>query len=310
MNSKNPVKKLLQCAIKAGADVNAKPIENNSDREWLNEAVKNITSAHTNLIDRLKECLHILHAFQSDSSLSVDDIATTMEEIASLCEDIDLACDFHKIGGFPAIIQFLKHSNSNLRLNAADVLATVSQNNEYCQDILLKEHNALGLLLEMSIQLDTDVKQLVAIKAMYAISCLIRQNSFGIDNFLASNGFEYLLEGLKSNNAKLKLKIIFLLRSLCKENHNVHEAINSNNFLKTFLSLLNKYESFEILEFTLDTLITINCHHVEFRKKCKSGSEEFKTALNNILQNDSIKKDHFEIVQYSQQLMKILNLNQ
>ena len=308
MNEKNVAKKLLQCAIEAGADVKAPVVGDDSDRQWLNNAVTNIASAHTNLVERLKECLQILQAFEIDSEITVDDVEVTLEEIAELSEDIDVACDFYKVGGFPIIIKILSHSEYKLRLGAAEVIGVVAQNNKYCQDILLQEYHILNSLLDMSMQIDSDSNQLIAVKAMYAISCLIRQNNIGIDLFLKNDGFSYLLKGIQSKVTKLKLKSIFLLRSLCKENHEIHQAINSDDFVKVLINALTADDNLDIVEFALDILITVICHHVAFRDKCKLKSTEFKAAISNLLHNSTIQKDHFEILQYCEQLKKVLNL--
>ena len=307
MSGKNVTKKMLSYAIKAGGGTNSGNISSEADRKWLNEAVKNISAAHTNLIDRLKECIQILEVAEVDQTITVADIEDTMEEIAGLCEDVDLARDFHKIGGFKIVVKYLHHSNLQLRYEAANVIATLAQNNDYCQDVLLKEYDILKHLLTLTLNHDSELDRKVAIKSMYAISCLVRQNALGIKNFFACNGFSILLKGIQSKIPKLQLKCIFLLCNLCKENSDVHDALNTDAYVSALLTTLAAKDQLDVIEFTLDALVTIICHHAEFRSKCKAKSTEFKNAISSVLSNDDVKKNRLEIVKYSNQLLKIIS---
>ena len=311
MSNQNPTKKLLNLAITAGADVDAsnpERISSEADRKWLDKAMNDITSSHINLVDRLKECLQVLQASETDNSITVDDIEATMEEIASICEDVDLACDFHKIGGFSIVIKFLNHTDINLRYGAADIFAVTAQNNEYCQNILLKEFNVLQMLLGVTLKHDSDLEKILATKSMHAVSCIIRHNSTGIEKFLAYDGFAYLLKGIYSQVSKLRIKSVFLLSSLVKENKETQTALNPDAYVASLLAALQIENDFDVIEFTLDALITLNCHNVDFRNKCKENSKEFKFAIESLLSNESVKSDRQEIINYCNQLYKILNL--
>ena len=311
MSGKDPAKKLLQCAIEAGSistNARGKHSINESDRKWLNEAVKNISSAYTNLVDRLKECLQILQAFESDNSITIDDLEDTFEEIAGLCEDVDLACDFHKIGGFNVLVKFLHHVEPRLQFASADVLAVISQNNEYCQNNLLKDDSILQTLLEKTLVLSNEQECNVAVKCMSAVSCLIRQNKIGFEKFLSSNGSIYLLKGIQSKTIKLQLKSMFLLSSLSKESSDMHIALNSNDFVSALLKVLNVDNNFDLVEYALDILVTVSCHSAEFRNKCKEKAKEFKKALDSLLSDHDVQSDRHEITNFCNQLQKILHL--
>ena len=312
MSGKDPTKKLLQYAIEAGStcvdDPNANSIASDSDRKWLNEAVKDISSAYKNLVKRLKECLEILIASELDNSISVDDLEATLEEIASLCEDIDLACDLHKIGGFEVVLKFLRHTNLRLGYAAANVIAVVSQNNEYCQNVLLKADNLLEILLEKTLTHNTDEEKNIATKSMYALSCLVRHNKTGIEKFISHNGFSYILRGIQSDVAKLRVKSMFLLSSLSKESYEILKFINTNDFAAALLKAFNVDDDLGLIEYALETLIAISCHNVEFRNKCKENAKDYKHIIGTLLLNTTIKEDHPEIVRFCVQLYEILNL--
>lgn len=98
------------------------------------------------------------------------------------------------------------------------------------------EANVLPTLLSM---VDTDINDIVRIKALYAVSCkyrsvnlnssvilvltvnffigLIRDNDAGLKEFADKDGYSVLLRALQSDIEKLNIKSAFLLSSLCNQ---------------------------------------------------------------------------------------------
>jgi hsp70-interacting protein len=76
--------------------------------------------------------------------------------------------DFHKIGGFHLLPLLLRAQHSGFRWRAADLVATLTQNNPYCQQEILSIQ-LLPLLLQL---VDNSAEEeLVRIKGLYALSC-------------------------------------------------------------------------------------------------------------------------------------------
>jgi len=76
--------------------------------------------------------------------------------------------DFHKIGGFHILPLLLTSRHAGLRWRAADLVATLTQNNAYCQNAVL-ELKLLPLLIKLLDDASEDEQ--VRVKALYAISC-------------------------------------------------------------------------------------------------------------------------------------------
>ena len=76
--------------------------------------------------------------------------------------------DFHKIGGFALLPGLLGQPHAALRAGGAELIATLAQNNEYCQNAL-HEDKVLPLLLQRVD--DEEENELVRTKALYAVSC-------------------------------------------------------------------------------------------------------------------------------------------
>ena len=75
--------------------------------------------------------------------------------------------DFQKIGGYSFITKLLESPHPGLQWRAADLLATMVQNNLTCQQGAL-EARMLPQLLDM---VDTEEEEMVRVKALYAVSC-------------------------------------------------------------------------------------------------------------------------------------------
>ena len=77
--------------------------------------------------------------------------------------------DFHKVGGFEIFEKCISHEEDEVRWKLLELAATLSQNNPYCQQVLLQDPILnLGKLLDV---LDNDPSDTVRTKALYAISC-------------------------------------------------------------------------------------------------------------------------------------------
>lgn len=80
---------------------------------------------------------------------------------------LTVVSDFHKIGGTSILKPCLDSVHSSLRWRGAELIAELCQNNPYCQKKVL-ESGVLPTLLSM---IDTDINDVVRIKALYAVSC-------------------------------------------------------------------------------------------------------------------------------------------
>jgi len=76
--------------------------------------------------------------------------------------------DFHRIGGFHILPSLLSSRHAELRWRAAELIATLTQNNPYCQSAVL-EVKLLPQLMELLDNASEDEQ--VRVKALYAVSC-------------------------------------------------------------------------------------------------------------------------------------------
>ena len=120
------------------------------DRAWLREAMENMIDT----TDHLKDCVEILNSEQKGANpMDQDDTVRQLQENAldklmDIIDNIDFARDLGVIGGMEPLLLLLKHpKHSSLRWRAANVLGTVVQNSEVCQQWAY-DKGALDAVLE------------------------------------------------------------------------------------------------------------------------------------------------------------------
>lgn len=127
-----------------------------------------LSSLSCNVIEELQKSIKVLSNIidlRPDDDTSQHESA--LEKIADFVDNIDIANDFYKIGGFSIFGPCLNSPHSSIRWRAADVIAELAQNNPFCQERFL-ETGLFPILLNM---IDTDPAETVRIKALYAVSC-------------------------------------------------------------------------------------------------------------------------------------------
>ncbi|XP_058102608.1 uncharacterized protein LOC131246464 isoform X1 [Magnolia sinica] len=168
------------------------------------------------LMEKLKmpsdpELMQIAIADLSNSSISLADRHRALHELLILVEPIDNANDLNKLGGLVAVIRELNNSEPEIRTTSAWILGKASQNNPVVQKQIL-ELGALSKLMKMVKSSFTEE----AIKALYAVSAVIRNNFDGQELFYAEAG-HVMLQEIMSNSrtdVRLRRKCIFLVADL------------------------------------------------------------------------------------------------
>ncbi|KOC68800.1 Hsp70-binding protein 1 [Habropoda laboriosa] len=182
-------------------------------QEFLRQALSSMTC---NVIDELQKAIKIL---SNVVDLRPEDDATqyeiALERISDFVDNIDVANDFYKIGGFSIFGPCLNSPLSSIRWRAADVIAELAQNNPFCQERFL-ETGLFPILLNM---IDTDPAEAARIKALYAVSCIVREHPISLKYMDINDGYSVLLRAMQSSVKKLQIKSAFFLSALCsKEN--------------------------------------------------------------------------------------------
>lgn len=192
-------------------------------KEFLKQTLSSLSG---NIIMELQKSINILSDvvdLRPDDDTSQYEAA--LERITDHVDNIDVANDFYKIGGFTIFGPCLNSSHSSIRWRAADVIAELAQNNPFCQERFL-ETGLFPMLLNM---IDSDPAEAARIKALYAVSCIVREHPVSLKYMDINDGYSVLLRAMQSSVKKLQIKSAFLLSSLC----------NKENTKKLKLTLVN-----------------------------------------------------------------------
>lgn len=234
---------VLQLAVEAGSAAEGQqPLEPMSEerKAWLREALSDIGRGQMDEVEQMKVCLEILRQDEpSDQKREDEDQEdqreTAFETISELCENLDNARDLMKLGGLElSVSRYLSHEQSGLRWRAAELVASCSQNMPQVQMYLLGM-GALPKLLQMT---DCDPHATVRVKALYAVSCLVREQEAGLQAFLSSDGFSVLMRAMQSEHEKLRTKAAFLLLSLLTSHPEQRVAVVSMGMVQQLVSVL------------------------------------------------------------------------
>ena len=168
-------------------------------KKWLEEA---LSSMSVDIVQQLTNGIRILNSEAEDEE---------KEEVLDLLEDwlgsIDMAINFHKIGGFSCLRKCLQSSSPGVRAGACHLMAEISQNNTYCQEKFVNE-GFIQLLLQ---QLDSDSDSQCQVKALYAISCIARDSPETLTKLGDSDGWSVVLRAVQRDNVKLVTKGCFFI---------------------------------------------------------------------------------------------------
>lgn len=301
MNRDQATKDLLKFAITAGDGPSEKsepaPKRNEEEKKFLKSAIEAYVASHRSLTEELIELINILkqHLPGQVGAENHQVICDLLEAAGEKCENIDVACDLHKIGGFDdAIFKFLDFDESDeVRGWAANVIGSSAQNNPYVQEKLL-ESGIMSKLLEMTKSENT----FVAVKSMYAVSCMIRQNETSIKKFLALNGFDFLSQCLTRPSKKLQMKSIFLMRSLCSEFKFCFPIISTDNTVVSLCDIITtpaNDEDGDLIDCALSLLLALSTHdrgvvdiimaRQDFPKMLKTVETQFGEVWTDIAKN-------------------------
>ncbi len=124
-------------------------------------------------------------------------------------EDINAACDLSKVGGLPPLLSTIRGSpHARLRALAAEVVATVVQNNPKAQQALL-DAGALDAVLQLA-RADTDAT--ARLKGLFAVSAMVRLFPPAQAAFRLGDGFGLLKRAMGDEEPKIQRRALMLAR--------------------------------------------------------------------------------------------------
>ena len=168
------------------------------------------------VVEQLGNGIKILNS----SSADLDDKEEALDLLEDWVGQIDMAANFHKIGGYTALASCLESPHPSLRAGAAHLAAECGQNNEYCQERFVKE----GFLDRFLRQVDGDTDDTARVKGLYAVSCICREYPAGLAELTRLDGWSVVVRAVQSDVKKLRTKACFFLSAVAPTDQLVQQV--------------------------------------------------------------------------------------
>ncbi|KAG8007090.1 Hsp70-binding protein 1 [Nibea albiflora] len=297
---------VLQLAMDAGSAAEGPaPAEPMSEerKTWLREALAEVAKGQMDEVEQMKQCLAVLRKEETSEreregeeemdEEDEDERESAFEVLSELCENLDNARDLMILGGLELCLsKYLCHAQSGLRWRAAELIASCAQNMPQVQVHLLSI-GALPKLLQLT---DSDSHPTVRVKALYAVSCLVREQEAGLQAFLTHDGFSVLMRGMQSENEKLRTKSAFLLLNLLTSHPEQKGTVVSMGMVQQLVSVLRTPHS-PFHEHVLGALCCLVEDCPQGLKDCRNptlGLEEFLKQRSRELQGKEESQEELD----------------
>lgn len=262
-------------------------------RKWLEEA---LSSMAVDVVEQLSNAIKILNSDSAD----LDE----KEEVLDCLEDwicnIDMAVNFHKIGGFSSLLRCLQCPHPSLRSGASHLIAEISQNNPYCQEKFLAD----GFLQLLLTQLDEDEEEHCQVKALYALSCIARDDPACLEKISQLDGWSVLLRAIQKDSVKLRTKAGFFIRSAAMVCQKVtQQMVEMGLVIQLVFILQQKFESYH--EHIISALSSLITRSPVAREEALAENLNLETLLISRLEVLGGNEEHME---YSEQCRGILTV--
>ncbi|XP_056262746.1 hsp70-binding protein 1 [Pseudoliparis swirei] len=207
---------------------------------WLRDVLADVCKGQMDEVTQIKRCLAVLRregksVKEGEDEEDEDERETAFAIVSELCENLDNARDLMTLGGLDLCIsQYLCHAESGFRWRAAQLIAICAQNMPQVQ-VHLFSTGVLPKLLQLA---DSDPNSTVRVKALYAVSCLVREQESGLQAFLSHDGVSVLMRGMQSDIEKLRTKSAFLLLNLLASHPEQKDAVVSMGMVQQLVSVL------------------------------------------------------------------------
>ncbi|KAA0706109.1 Hsp70-binding protein 1 [Triplophysa tibetana] len=299
---------VLRMAVEAGsASDGPAPTEPMTQErvEFLRAALAEVCKGQMDEVEQMKRCLEVLRRDQSRERESEEDVEEeederedALEVLSELCENLDNARDLMKLGGLDLCMsRCLGHSEAGIRWRAAQLIASCAQNMPEVQCYLLNQ-GALPTLLQHT---DHDTNSTVRVKALYAVSCLVREQEAGLKDFLTHDGFSVLMRGMQSDSKKLRTKSAFLLLNLLTSHPEHKETVLSMGMVQQLVSVLRSPHS-SIHEHVLGVLCCLVEESPRGVSDCRDPSLGLEELLNQRMQDLKGQEESLEQLEFCERL--------
>lgn len=212
----------------------------------------------------MKESISIIKS--TDPEIKYDDKVIAFENFEMLIENLDNAMNIENLKLWDAIIDELKSQEEEFRQLACSIIGTAVQNIEKSQKDFLKYEDGVKTLVQLALN-DAGCR----LKALYALSNLIRNNEDSYSQFNQHSGWELVgpLLTAEGVNDRVKLRSLSLLSAVLSLNEaraDILKHIVEFTIIAKILGSVNKESSISLVDKVLNLLVHLINIGYEFSK--------------------------------------------
>jgi len=277
--------------------------------QWLQEAIKGMSvDVVQELLQGLqilnKPCVYDINAPECE----LKEVELAFEVILDRIGCIDMGNNFHKIGGSDVLKRCIINSpHSIIKWNAANIIAELSQCNPYCQEHFVKE-GFLPLLINLLVK-SSSKEEMCSLKAIYAISCIIRHNMKGIDLFISLSGPKSIVEFAilpQKSSKRLLIKACFFIAAICEQSNAAIIAFSETGLTRKLVILLIHERNLEAHEYIAKALLCL-MKEKSNRNEWKDFTDELKIHMETRKNLLAGKQEHEEELGYYKEIETIID---
>lgn len=219
---------------------------------------------------------------------------TAFDNFEMLIENLDNANNIENLKLWPKLINQLDSENSEFQNLTASIIGTAVQNNEKAQTDFIKYPEGFSKLISLAKTNDA-----VRIKALYALSNLIRNNEKSYELFDQNKGWELLGPVITDKEAKdkVKLRSLSLLGAILSiaPKDDAKKHIHEYSIVEKVLSLITPGGNISVADKSLNLVVQLINEGYDFSDEEVS---QVKTAVEIIEKDfkDVINLDDFQVL--------------
>ncbi|XP_052756311.1 hsp70-binding protein 1-like [Galleria mellonella] len=269
-------------------------------RKFLEDALKSLT---VNVAEVLQSSIKVLTDTEKIRSQLGEplpsDVETAFDNLLDYIDDIDIANDFYKMGGFAIFPVCYGSENDEVRSRASSVLAEACQNNPHCQ------RRALDCgLLNVLIHLVQSERGHALAKCLYAISCICREYEPAARELVWQDGVAALAALLRAPEPAARTRAAFLVRHLAHHYSDAKEQFIQNNVVETVVEQIKSGRD-DTTEHLLGILLAlVEGLDPTVLQQCRNPRLNLKKVLEDHLKHPELEESYIEEKEYCQEILQ------
>ncbi|RLV96689.1 Hsp70 nucleotide exchange factor FES1 [Spathaspora sp. JA1] len=214
----------------------------------------------------------------NDPEVELEQKEIALENFEMLIENLDNANNIGNLKLWPSLIKLLNDDvEERLRFLACSIIGTAVQNNPKSQEDFISSEGGLGKLIHI---VEHDASKEIQLKALYAISSVLRNFQPGYVQFVENQGWDIL----KGGDNKRTIRILSVVSSILSNGIDVeiHQHIKQQQLPSLLISVLNQDSNVNLIDKAVNILVELHKNQYPFTSQeiesIKSGIEQIKTV--------------------------------